>query len=235
MYRYTGLKKPADSRATVTEILEGRLRTEVTDIRIVKESIDARDKNNVILVYTVDFNCNGEVRNRNVAEAPEPVSYDILKYHGEKRPVVVGFGPCGMFAALILARSGARPVALERGKKMSERVKDVERFFNDGILDPKSNVSFGEGGAGTFSDGKLTTGIKDKRVKVVIDELINAGAPEEIRYKAKAHIGTDLLRDVVINIRHEIERLGGEVRFESQMTGIFEEDKKFETRISNFI
>lgn len=138
----------------------------------------------------------------------------------KQRPVVVGFGPCGMFAALILAEAGLRPIVLERGRDADRRTADVERFWETGELDMTSNVQFGEGGAGTFSDGKLTTGIKDVRISKVKEELIEAGADPAIAYRQMPHVGTDVLRTVVKNIREKIIRLGGEVRFESQVTGV---------------
>ncbi len=136
------------------------------------------------------------------------------------RPVVVGFGPCGMFAALILAEAGMCPVVLERGRDVDRRTKDVEHFWETGELDPASNVQFGEGGAGTFSDGKLTTGIKDVRISKVKEELIEAGADPAIAYRQMPHVGTDVLRTAVKNIRKKIISLGGEVKFESRVTGI---------------
>ncbi|WP_130864205.1 NAD(P)/FAD-dependent oxidoreductase [Bacilliculturomica massiliensis] len=135
-------------------------------------------------------------------------------------PVVVGFGPCGMFAALLLAQMGYRPVVAERGKAIGERTEDVERFWRDGVLDPESNVQFGEGGAGSFSDGKLTTQIKDSRIRKVLEELVRAGGGEDLLYRQKPHVGTDVLRDVVKEIRCEIQRLGGTVNFETRVTGL---------------
>ena len=126
------------------------------------------------------------------------------------RPVIVGFGPCGMFAGLILAKRGYAPIILERGNKVEQRVEDVENFWKNGILNTESNVQFGEGGAGTFSDGKLTTGIKDVRIRKVLNEFVKAGADEDILYKQKPHIGTDVLRSVVKNIREEIIANGGD-------------------------
>ena len=125
-----------------------------------------------------------------------------------------------MFAALILAQMGYKPIVIERGKAVDERVKDIEGFWKEGKLTPESNVQFGEGGAGTFSDGKLTTQIKNVRCHKVLEELARFGGPEEIRYKNKPHIGTDILRDVVKNIRYEIERLGGTYLFETKLTNI---------------
>ncbi|WP_206459557.1 NAD(P)/FAD-dependent oxidoreductase [Anaerovorax sp. IOR16] len=142
------------------------------------------------------------------------------------RPLIVGFGPCGMFCALLLAQMGLQPLVLERGKEMEERTKDVERFWKTGELDVHSNVQFGEGGAGAFSDGKLTTQIKDPRVRKVLEELVAAGSDKDILYKQKPHIGTDVLRNVVVNIRKQIIELGGEIRFESQVTSLELENKK---------
>ncbi len=144
------------------------------------------------------------------------------------RPVVAGFGPSGIFCALMLARSGYRPIVLERGKKGDLRKKDVERFFGGGALDPDSNIQFGEGGAGAFSDGKLNTLVKDKsfRGRFVLSTLVQAGAPKETLYAAKPHIGTDLLRGVIANLRKEIISLGGEVRFEEKLTGVEIRDGK---------
>ena len=133
------------------------------------------------------------------------------------RPVVIGFGPAGMYAALLLAQMGYKPLVLERGEAVDDRVKSIDAFWTKGELNPQSNVQFGEGGAGTFSDGKLTSRVKDLRGRKVLTEFVNAGAPEEILYKAHPHVGTDLLRDIVKNIRKEIIALGGEVRFETQV------------------
>lgn len=141
-----------------------------------------------------------------------------VKNRMTKRPVVVGFGPCGMFCALLLAQMGLRPLVLERGRAMEQRTEEVQRFWEDGKLDIHSNVQFGEGGAGAFSDGKLTTQIKDPRVRKVLEELVAAGSNRDILYKQKPHIGTDVLRKVVVNIREQILNLGGEIHFESQMT-----------------
>ena len=258
--------------------------------KIVKESIDAREKPRIRFIYTVDFEVDEEEsllerasRRKGVhltradevsyqapayaaadpqchADRPErraenPRSHAALpehcaegrEYHvadpehcaahpGEEaeegpetgggnasprlRPVVVGFGPCGMFAALILAEAGLRPLVLERGRDADRRAADVERFWSTGELDPESNVQFGEGGAGTFSDGKLTTGIRDPRIGKVKAELIEAGADPAIAYRQMPHVGTDVLREVVKKIRKKIISLGGEVRFESRLTGL---------------
>ena len=211
----------------------------VTDYEIIRESIDARDKNDIKLVYTVDFNVVTRQRPRDLANIPLNSKTGVslapdLTYtepvHGSQelksRPVIAGFGPCGMFAALTLAKHGYRPVVIERGNSIEQRTEDVEKFWNEGILNTESNVQFGEGGAGTFSDGKLTTGIKDPRIRKVLNEFVKAGADRDILYKQKPHIGTDVLRGVVKEIRKEIISLGGEVRFGTRFDEIITEDRK---------
>lgn len=188
----------------------------ISNIEIVRESVDARKKPDVKLVYTMDFDCARRLpfdkAVKTEYQRPEP------RTKGGPRPVVAGFGPCGIFAALILAEAGLKPIVVERGKAVDERVADVERFWRDGgAPEPESNVQFGEGGAGTFSDGKLTTGIKDVRIRKVLEEFVKAGADPEILYKHKPHIGTDRLRDIVKNLRLRIRQLGGEVRFGARL------------------
>lgn len=204
---------------------------EMGRISIVRRSIDARKKHRILAVYIVDIEvpdeaevlarCTGDAH---VERAPE-TAYAMPKYTsavGKPSPVVVGSGPCGLFAALALAEAGARPIVIERGRKVAARVRDVQAFWREGILDPESNVAFGEGGAGTFSDGKLTTQIKDKhnRVRKILDEMVAAGAPEEILYDARPHVGTDRLVGMVRRIRDKILLLGGQVRFETTLTGL---------------
>ena len=184
---------------------------------LAKKSVDARKKSDVHFIISVDIEAEGEekllrtLKNVSVAERYE---YELLPVkQPENRPVVVGFGPAGMFAALVLSMSGARPIVLERGDDVDSRCRAVEEFRSTGRLDPECNIQFGEGGAGTFSDGKLTTGIKDKRIGWVFDRLVEFGAPEEIKVLAKPHIGTDMLRNVVRRLRDRVTELGGEVRF----------------------
>lgn len=194
------------------------------NLEIVRESIDARKKPDVKLVYTVDVDVEGELPfDEAVRETYIPVPASATG--GANRPVIVGFGPCGIFAALILAEAGERPIVLERGKAVEERVEDVRRFQSGetDAPDPESNVQFGEGGAGTFSDGKLTTGIRNIRIRKVLEEFVAAGADPEILYKQKPHIGTDRLQEIVRNLRRRIEELGGEVRFGCRMEDIMTE------------
>ena len=205
----------------------------LTDVEIVKESIDARDKKDIKFVYSVDFRAVTrqnprqyvtipKTKKNGLEEAPDMRYQDVPcgQQEMKHRPVIVGFGPCGMFAGLILAKRGYAQIILERGNKVEQRVKDVEQFWETGILNPESNVQFGEGGAGTFSDGKLTTGIKDVRIRKVLEEFVKAGADKDILYKQKPHIGTDVLRTVVKNIREEIIASGGEIHFGAKLTAL---------------
>lgn len=198
---------------------------QITEWKIYKKSLDARKKDQIHYVYVLDVAVLKEkellarIRKKQICAAPD-LTYALPKGKCEinRRPVVVGFGPAGMFAALLLAQMGLRPIVLERGGDVDSRRQAVERFWTTGELDPENNVQFGEGGAGTFSDGKLTTRIKDPRCRKVLEELVAAGAPAEILYDSKPHIGTDLLRDVVRQIRETICGLGGEVRFHAKAT-----------------
>lgn len=201
---------------------------ELNHFRISKKSVDARKKNDICLVYTVDADVKDELRvlrrsdTKNAAPSPD-MEYKRVTYGSERlaeRPVIVGMGPAGLFAGLLLSRHGYRPILMDRGDDVDSRVERINRFWNEGILDTESNVQFGEGGAGTFSDGKLTTLISDKRCAVVLEEFVKAGAPEEILYFYRPHIGTDRLRNTVKNIRREIVANGGEVRFRAKVTDI---------------
>ena len=205
--------------------------SDIVDYKIFKKSVDARKKNNIHLVYTIDIRVKDEDlllrKNKNIKKVEEEsTKYKRIRDLREKSPIIVGTGPAGLFAGLVLAKSGFKPVLIERGKKVEERVLDVSKFWSEGILDEESNVQFGEGGAGTFSDGKLTTLIKDPRSKKVLEFFVEAGAPEETLYINKPHIGTDILRRVVKNIRKIIEEEGGSFKFSSKATDfIIENDK----------
>ena len=203
----------------------------ITGLSLARQSIDARKKSDVHYVYTVDVTVADEskvmarCRDKNVSlYQSAPYVFPTVRRTSSLPPVVVGMGPAGLFAALFLARNGLAPIVLERGRPVEERTADVERFWTTGVLNPSSNVQFGEGGAGTFSDGKLTTGTHDPRISTVFRTLVDAGAPEDILYQHKPHIGTDVLRDVVKNIRQELIRLGCDVRFSHQLTGLILRD-----------
>lgn len=212
----------------------------IKSFRILKESIDARKKDNIKFNYCVEVECDNE--EKIVAKAKDRnVILDLYKEEeivfGEKdlktRPVVIGFGPAGIFAALTLAQNGYKPVVYERGEDVDNRSKTVEKFWKTGELNLESNVQFGEGGAGAFSDGKLTTRIKDRRCSYVLEELVKNGGPEEIIYSGKPHIGTDILKEVVKSIREEIKALGGEINFSSKLEGINIENEKLKSIIIN--
>ena len=199
----------------------------VTSLTLARQSIDARKKSDVHYVCTVDVSVTDEekvmarCRDRRVSlHQDTPYVFPPVRRTSPLPPVVVGMGPAGLFAALFLARNGLAPIVLERGRPVEERTADVERFWSTGLLDPASNVQFGEGGAGTFSDGKLNTGTHDPRIATVFRELAAAGAPADILYQHKPHIGTDVLRDVVKNIRLELLRLGCDVRFCHKLAGL---------------
>ena len=212
------------------------------DFHIVKKSIDARDKSNVYYVYEVNVNLDNEdvvlrIKSNDIEKTTEEDYKNPA--HGDtplnKRPIVVGSGPAGLFSALLLAENGYKPLVIERGEKIEERVKSTEKFWNESILNPNSNVCFGEGGAGTFSDGKLNTLVKDSScyIKKVYKTFVECGANEDILYVNKPHIGTDVLRKVIVNLRNRIISLGGEFMFNTILTDIKFEDNKIKSVILN--
>jgi uncharacterized FAD-dependent dehydrogenase len=235
MLRICELRLPIEhSPEALTAAILQRLEIPAADLiefTVFRRSYDARKKNAVVFTYTVDVNVSNEAallvkfagdtkilptpdtRYRFVGQAPNELA---------TRPVIVGFGPAGIFAALILAQMGFRPLVLERGKAVRERTQDTWALWRKNILNPESNVQFGEGGAGTFSDGKLYSQIKDPQHhgRKVLEEFVKAGAPAEILYVAKPHIGTFRLVGMVENMRREIEALGGEIRFQQRVTGL---------------
>lgn len=200
-------------------------KSQLKSLKILRESIDARKKESIKFNYTLELTTDNEeklVERLNDSD----VKLEAVKYAEEiafgyrkmkHRPIIVGMGPAGMFAGLLMARKGYNPLIIERGQKVEERTAAVNSLWRTGILNTESNVQFGEGGAGTFSDGKLTTRIKDNRCDYVLESFVKCGAPEEILYSGKPHVGTDILKEVVKNIREEIIALGGEVRFSSRL------------------
>ncbi|MBQ3850383.1 MAG: NAD(P)/FAD-dependent oxidoreductase [Clostridia bacterium] len=233
----TNLSMPFNADESTIRLLiaaDTRLQADaISDVRIVKRSLDARDKNDIRFIYSAtfevdekDYNKYGSRFSKTVAKAPEtPV---IARETGETPQtlpiVVVGAGPAGLFAAHTLAVRGYKVILIERGRPIDERRRDVDTFWTSAKLDTESNIMFGEGGAGTFSDGKLTTRIKDARAALVSEALVKYGAPERILIDAKPHVGTDVLRKVVYNIRRAVEEAGGEVRFSAKLTDIHSED-----------
>lgn len=197
---------------------------EIRELTLVRRSVDARKKPEIKYIYTVDVTlAHGEgraIRQGKGKPVPAPEYCPPQPLPPGDRPVVVGFGPGGMFAALALALAGQHPLVLERGEDALTRREKVEAFFRGGALDSESNVPFGEGGAGTFSDGKLNTGVNNPRIQWILKQFVEAGAPEEILYDAKPHVGTDVLVTVVRNIREKICVFGGEVRFHAHVTGL---------------
>ena len=208
--------------------------SKIRKLTIVRRSVDARKKPDVRIIYTVDVALDGNeqkiLKNSGCKKAAiikrefyRPVKASVIP---KQRPVVVGFGPAGMFAALVLSIAGLRPIVLERGGDAVTRHEKVQHFFETGTLDLRSNVQFGEGGAGTFSDGKLNTGVNNVRIGWILEQFVKFGARENILYDAKPHIGTDVLLNVVQNLREFIISLGAEVRFNTQVTNILQEDGK---------
>ena len=208
--------------------------SKIRSLRIVRRSVDARKKPDIKIIYTVDVAVDGNEKKILRASGCKRANIAPVSYYKapknipapDQRPVVVGFGPAGMFAALLLAMAGWKPLVLERGEDAASRHEKVQKFFETGVLDTRSNVQFGEGGAGTFSDGKLNTGVNNPRIGWILEQFVKAGAREEILYDAKPHVGTDVLLEVVQNIRKRILSLGGEVRFNTQVTGLCAENGK---------
>ena len=232
MIRIRDISLPPDQAASHLVLSAARLLhirpQDIRQLDIRRRSVDARKKNDVRVIYTVDVLVRGRedkilkaARCPRASIADDPVyTLPLPERLPEQRPIVVGFGPAGMFAALVLAEAGLRPIVLERGLDAGSRRKKVERFWQTGELDPECNVQFGEGGAGTFSDGKLNTGTKNLRIGWVLERFADAGADSEILFDAKPHIGTDVLVSVVQNLRERIIHFGGEVCFGTRLTAL---------------
>ena len=193
----------------------------ILDFRIYKKSVDARNKDDVHYNYTIDVKSSKNIKD---AKSIDMNKFDLHIIERNRKsnykPIIIGSGPAGLFCALVLAYNGVKPIIVERGKKVEERQKDVEQFWKTGKLNTSSNAQFGEGGAGTFSDGKLNTGTHNSLCRNVLEEFVKFGAPEQILYESKPHIGTDNLIKIVANMRNEIIKLGGEFLFEEQVTDI---------------
>ena len=204
---------------------------DVLDFVILKCSIDARDKQNVCWVFSLGVNLSKKVEKKfeKLAYIPDYSLFSFEKKHSELAPVVIGFGPAGMFCALMLARMGLCPTVIEQGKIVDERTQDIQNFWESGKLDPLSNVQFGEGGAGTFSDGKLNTNLNSDICKKILNEFVHFGAEKDILIDAKPHVGSDRLKSVVKNLRQEILSLGGKIMFSHKFVGFETCDDKLES------
>lgn len=233
MLKLEGLKLAPEEKEAALHRRAARLlripEEDVLSVQVLRRSIDAREE--LHLVYTVAAEVRQEkqvlrrCRDRRVSRfAPERYALPEVLSSPEVPPVVVGAGPGGLFAALVLARCGLRPILLERGRDTTARQRDVETFWRTGVLDPESNVQFGEGGAGAFSDGKLNTGTKDLRHRWILEELVRCGAPESILTDAKPHVGTDMLHIALQNLRQELLSLGAQVRFGHRLEGLESRD-----------
>lgn len=237
MLRITNLKLDINHNMEdiINEIIKNVNTSNIYNVKISSRSIDARKKNDIKYIYSVDFESDKELYDRissikNLKIVEEYVyKQEIVENYKGKRPVIIGTGPAGMLAGIILAKAGLKPILIERGKAVKERVEDVYTFFEKAILDEESNVQYGEGGAGTFSDGKLTTNTHNIRINKVIEELILSGAKEEIRYISKPHLGTDELVIIVENIRKRIEELGGEYRFNTKFIDFNEKNNELKS------
>ena len=224
-----------DSISNIKREVIKRLKVDVINsIDIVKKSIDARDKNNIYYVYELDIDTPFEDKLlkkniKDIIKTPnEEYKIEVTGTNDYKRPIIIGSGPSGLFCAYVLAEQGYKPLIIERGERIEDRVKTVENFLKTNELNEESNIQFGEGGAGTFSDGKLNTGIKDKenRKNKIFNTFVECGAPQEIKYLNKPHIGTDILRKVIINLRNKIISLGGEFKYNTKLTNIIIENNK---------
>lgn len=205
----------------------------IKSYEISKKSVDARKKESICYIYSFKIIFNSSVpkkvyKNKNLIKTKE-YKYEFSSIKSHIRPIIVGSGPSGLFCAYVLAKSGLRPIVIERGKKVQGRIKDIQELMETGKLNINSNIQFGEGGAGTFSDGKLTTGVKDHRKSFIMETFVKMGGPKDILYSNKPHIGTDMLVDVVENLRNSIISLGGEFLFETCLVDIIHSNKEIKS------
>ena len=239
MIRIRQVKVSLDNRNNLLKKIAQMLHineSEIISYKIVKESVDARKKGNILLIYEVDVEVHEEdrilnnINSNDIFLAPdETFKFEITGTEVmSDRPIIVGAGPAGLFCAYLLAENGYKPIIIERGEPVEDRVRSIEEFWNTGKLNTNSNVQFGEGGAGTFSDGKLNTLVKDKEfiAKKVFEIFVENGAPKEIMYLNKPHIGTNILRNVIVNMRKNIIKMGGEFRYNTCLTDLNIENNK---------
>ncbi len=216
-YQVNNLKVLVKENINLEQIIKNKYKLNDFTYRIISRSIDARNKEQIYYIYRLIITTNKKIKDKNVTiynKIKEEITYP--KWNNKFRPVIVGFGPAGMFAALYLARCEANPIIIERGKKIEDRKNDVLDFMKNKVLNPNSNVQFGEGGAGAFSDGKLTTNLKNPLINFILEEMVKHGAKEDVMYDAMPHVGTDYLVKVVSSIREEIISLGGSFYFETK-------------------
>lgn len=212
-YQIDNLKVEPKDANNLENILKTKFKLKNFSYKIIHKSIDARNKNQVCLIYRLIIETNQKLRGKNITLFKENNIKLTYPKWNNLRPIIVGFGPAGMFAALYLARCNSKPIIIERGSDIEQRKRDVENFLNNKILNENSNIQFGEGGAGAFSDGKLVTNLRDPLINFILNEFYIHGAKEDVLYDAKPHVGTDYLEKVVKNIRLEILSLGGEFYF----------------------
>lgn len=229
-----GLKQNVEEKEeALSKMILKKLKADAGDIksyRILRKSIDARKKGRIYFIYNIAVEVADDKALTKKVNGKDICLYREFKYtfsdYGkeiiENRPIIIGCGPAGLFSALVLAENGYNPLILERGRDIDRRTLDIEFFMEGKGFTEKSNIQFGEGGAGTYSDGKLTTRIKDPRISYVLEKFVEFGAPKEILYENKPHIGTDVLKKVIKNMRKHIEKLGGQILFDSQVTNIIE-------------
>lgn len=242
--RQIKIKVDQNNKEFIKKEIARILKTKIDNIlnyKIIKQSLDARDKTNIKYVYEIDVSLNNEInilknnKNKDITLSPKEIYIQPIANNKNIKPVIIGSGPSGLFAAKTFIDAGIKPIIIERGERIEDRVKSVEEFWQNNKLNVNSNVQFGEGGAGTFSDGKLNTLVKDKRFlgKHVLETFVKFGAPEEILYSYKPHIGTDILRRVIINMREYLQDKGAIFKYNSCMTDMIIEDNQLKSIIIN--
>lgn len=233
-YQIDNFKVLANNEKNLIDIIKSKYKLKKFDYKIITRSIDARDKSNVYFVYRLMINTNEKLVGKNISKyVSKSVTLDYPQWKFENSPIIVGFGPAGIFASLYLARCNAKPIIIERGSPIEQRIKDVEEFLENKKLNINSNIQFGEGGAGAFSDGKLTCNVKNPLINFIFNEFYLHGANEDILYDSMPHIGTDVLRVVVKNIREEIIKLGGKFYFNTTFKDAYENNNSLIVKTEN--